>query len=80
MEKETKEGQTVKPKARHKQVLSKWQTMPQGIGAISAQLIDLRHFLSLLLRVSLYTEKKNYYYYYFHKILIFLLYFNLLYF
>lgn len=23
-----------------------WQTMPQGIGAISAQLIDLRHFLS----------------------------------
>lgn len=31
------------------QVLHKrccWQTMPQGIGAISAQLIDLRHFLS----------------------------------
>jgi len=25
----------------------KWPTMPQGIGAISAQLIDLRHFLSV---------------------------------
>lgn len=31
--------------AEREQVLSKWQTMPQGIGAISAQLIDLRHFL-----------------------------------
>lgn len=33
---------------RGQQVLHQrcWQTMPQGIGAISAQLIDLRHFLS----------------------------------
>lgn len=30
----------------HKRCCCCWQTMPQGIGAISAQLIDLRHFLS----------------------------------